>query len=434
MGIERQRPTRFWLVAALSSALALALVPTATPKTLVPAPPTTFFGVSDRGSVAEFKEFAGFVDKHPAVLQTFHPWGNSLKQALPRWQAVNVRPMLHISTQDDETLAELITPKAIARGRGDNYLLRLNHVLAKNDVRIYLRPLGEPNRCLNAWAGLDCGGGRRGGSHSYKLVQARLPPDRPHRPRRRHPRADEPAPAGGRRPGAQPPRRQRAAPAGPGPGGERLEPAARRLAALAGQPAAQLLARGALGRLGGHRLLLRVSRTGATSSTSSAAAAGTTSPSPSPSSPSAAMTARGSCAASSHWAYRRSRVRMLVYYRGFGESGNDYRLGLYPDSTRALRRRLDQVRFPAYAPAHATKPDRVARADWRAEPAPHPRSATPARSADPTQTAAECAFAAPRATSAAHSTWGARTQRGPGWARASSEVARRAGTRLLNAA
>ena len=141
--IERQRPTRFWLVAALSSALALALVPSATPKTLVPRHPTTFFGVSDRGSVAEFKEFAGFVEKHPAVLQTFHPWGNSIKQALPRWQAVNVRPMLHISTQDDETLEELITPKAIARGRGDNYLLRLNRVLARNDIRIYLRPLGD---------------------------------------------------------------------------------------------------------------------------------------------------------------------------------------------------------------------------------------------------------------------------------------------------
>ena len=118
-------------MAALSSALALAPVPPATPKTLVPRHPTTFFGVSDRGSVAEFKEFAGFVEKHPAVLQTFHPWGNSLKQALPRWQAVNVRPMLHISTQDDETLEELITPKAIARGRGDNYLLRLNRVLAR---------------------------------------------------------------------------------------------------------------------------------------------------------------------------------------------------------------------------------------------------------------------------------------------------------------
>ena len=63
------------------------------------------------------------------------------------------------------------------------------------------------------------------------------------------------------------------------------------------------------------------------------------------------------------WADKRPRVRMLVYYRGFGDRATTTASASTRDSTRALRRRLDQVRFPAYAPAHATKPDRVARAD-----------------------------------------------------------------------
>ena len=348
-------------MAALSSALALALVPTATPKTLVPAPPTTFFGVSDRGSVAEFKEFAGFVDKHPAVLQTFHPWGNSLKQALPRWQAVNVRPMLHISTQDDETLAELITPKAIARGRGDNYLLRLNHVLARNDVRIYLRPLGEPNRCLNAWAGLDCGGGRRGGSHSYRwykrafrrivlIVRGGGTLEQMNRRLRA-----AGVPALNRRGGSEP-RRLESAPVAsvwsPLPAGSPRSRASRPLNYWPGGRWVDWVGTDFYSQYPHWRDLERFFRGRRWNDKPFAltefAVSGYDSP--------------RFIRRVFNWAFKRSRVRMLVYYRGFGESGNDYRLGLYPDSTRALRRRLDQRRFPAYAPAHATKPDRVARA------------------------------------------------------------------------
>jgi hypothetical protein len=358
--IERQRPTRFWLVAALSSALALALVPSATPKTLVPRYPTTFFGVSDRGSVAEFKEFAGFVEKHPAVLQTFHPWGNSLKQAVPRWQAVNVRPMLHISTQDDETLEELITPKAIARGRGDNYLLRLNRVLARNDIRIYLRPLGEPNRCLNAWAGLDCAGGRRGGSHSYRwykrafrrivvIVRGGGTLDQMNRRLRaaRVPRLN-------RRGGGEP-RRLPPAPVAsvwsPLPAGSPRSRASRPRNYWPGDRWVDWAGTDFYSQYPHWRDLESFFRGRPWREKPFAitefAVAGSDSPT--------------FIRRVFNWAYKRSRVRMLIYYRGFGESGNNFRLGLYPESTRALKRRLNQRRFPAYAPGHATKPDRAAR-------------------------------------------------------------------------
>lgn len=142
-------------------------VPAAEAASLKPPRGKTFFGVTDTGYASGYREFAQAVGRRPAVIQTFHPWGNSLHKALPRWISVRARPMLHVTTRSDSGV-ELITPRQIALGRGDDYLVRLNRTLARRDVRIYLRPLGEPNRCLNPYAGVDCAGNVRGGSYAFK--------------------------------------------------------------------------------------------------------------------------------------------------------------------------------------------------------------------------------------------------------------------------
>ena len=164
------------------AALAIALVAIAAPAsgavTLVPPKPSVFFGVSDRGSTQEFGEFAELLGgKHPALLETFHPWGNSLNNAYERWRETGTRPGLHISTIDDQTLAELITPAQIALGAGDDYLLQLNDFFAKRGLPAYIRPLGEPNRCLNAWSAVNCDGSQKGGEHTtgwYKQAFRRI--------------------------------------------------------------------------------------------------------------------------------------------------------------------------------------------------------------------------------------------------------------------
>ena len=145
--------------------------------TLVPPKPSVFFGVSDRGTTAEFNEFAELVGKHPALLQTFHPWGNSLNAAYERWRETGTRPILHISTANDQTLAEMITPQQIALGGGDNYLLQLNAFFAEHGLPAYIRPLGEPNRCLNPWSPVNCDGSQKGGEHTagwYKQAFRRI--------------------------------------------------------------------------------------------------------------------------------------------------------------------------------------------------------------------------------------------------------------------
>ena len=243
-------------VAAIGSALAAG---TAAAATLVPPKPDVFLGVSDRGTAREFDEFAALTGKHPALLQTFHPWGNSLNAAFERWRETETRPILHISTANDQTLAEMITPEQIALGGGDNYLLQLNDFFYERGLPAYIRPLGEPNRCLNAWSAVNCDGSQKGGEHTtywYKQAFRRisaivrggqtleginatlagigLPPLN---------RTKGPNPA--------------VLPAGAGQ--HHLEPAAGRLAAGEGELPRQLLARRALGRLGRHRLLLAVS-------------------------------------------------------------------------------------------------------------------------------------------------------------------------------
>src|SRR3954452_13674851 len=145
--------------------------------TLVPPRPGVLFGVSDRGTTQDFNDFAGLFAKHPALLETFHPWGNSLNQAFERWRETSTRPVLHISTQDDQSLAELITPEQIALGYGDDYLLQLNDFFAKRGLLAYIRPLGEPNRCLNAWSAVNCDGTPKDGEHTtgwYKQAFRRI--------------------------------------------------------------------------------------------------------------------------------------------------------------------------------------------------------------------------------------------------------------------
>ncbi|MDQ2621980.1 MAG: hypothetical protein M3Y45_02965, partial [Actinomycetota bacterium] len=90
------------LVALLLAGLALGpLLPGAEAKRLVPPGKKVFLGVTDTGDAAGFRDFARTVGKHPPVIQTFHPWGNSLHKAMPRWRSVHARPMLHVTTRAD---------------------------------------------------------------------------------------------------------------------------------------------------------------------------------------------------------------------------------------------------------------------------------------------------------------------------------------------
>jgi hypothetical protein len=174
---SRRISGRFGVALAVALAAAALGAARAPALTLVPPKPGVLFGVSDQGTTADYEEFATLLNKHPALLETFHPWGNSVNKAYERWRETSTRPILHISTADDQTLSELITPEQIALGQGDDYLLQLNHFFYTHGVLAYIRPLGEPNRCLNVWSAVNCDGSQKGGEHTtgwYKQAFRRI--------------------------------------------------------------------------------------------------------------------------------------------------------------------------------------------------------------------------------------------------------------------
>jgi hypothetical protein len=143
----------------------------------VPRGNKVFFGISDTGDPADFGQFSDAVNQHPALLQSFRTWGSDFPESIRRWQIARARPVLHISTADNNDGHEILTPRAIALGEGDEYLLRLNKLFWAKRMRAYVRPLGEPNRCLNVYAAYDCAGDPRGGGHSprwYKRAFRRI--------------------------------------------------------------------------------------------------------------------------------------------------------------------------------------------------------------------------------------------------------------------
>jgi hypothetical protein len=353
-GVEARvrRAARIALATATVATALLATVASAPAATLVPPKPRVFLGVTDRGTAAEFYEFAGFIGKHPPLLETFHPWGNSLNDAFARWQETAVRPVLHISTADDQTLAELITPQQIALGYGDNYLLQLNNVLATRGLRAYVRPLGEPNRCLNLYSAVNCDGTKKGGEHAtvwYKQAFRRivtivrgggtleqidatlagigLPPlNRTKGPNPTSlPLAPvafiwSPLPTGS-------PRVKGNFPGNYWPGNRWVDwvgtdiysqyPVWRDLNRFFTRPLWRrkpfALTEWAVSGEDDPRFVKRLV----------------------------------------YWLVQRPRVRMFIYYRGFGEDGNPYRLGLYPRSANLLRLKVRRRTFPPYAWGHA---------------------------------------------------------------------------------
>lgn len=366
------RFARAALAAVVAVALSAAGAGSASALTLVPPKGTTYFGISDRGTVAEFDEFAGLVNHHPALLQTFHPYGNSLNEARERWAATKTRPMLAISTIDDQTLTELITPRQIAVGEGDNYLLQLNSFFAKNDIRAYVRPLGEPNRCRNAWTAIDCDGNPRGGDYTQSWYKRAF---------RRiavvvrgggtleeiNARLAEAGVPGLNRQGKPNPGKLAAAPVAmvwsPLPGGSPVAPGNYPGnywpgGAYVDWVGTDFYAQYPVWKRLNHFFSQKTYANKPFSLTEWSVAGADD-----------ARFIRDVIG----WARKRPRVRSLIYYRGFGEAGNQYRLGLYPKTTAALKRRLRQKRFLEYVPNPPT-------------PAPIP---TPAPPPTPTQPQAE---------------------------------------------
>jgi hypothetical protein len=110
--------------------------------------------------------FTREVDKHPAVDGVFVTWGRPFVSAFHGARADHARLMLHISTAKGYGAPEQITPRGIAEGRGDAYLLHLSTAIARSGEPVYVRLLAEMNQSDNAYCAFNADGSSRGRSHS----------------------------------------------------------------------------------------------------------------------------------------------------------------------------------------------------------------------------------------------------------------------------
>ena len=121
-----------------------------------------FEGVSDMGNKNDYFRFAKAVKAHVAVMQSFEVWGGDLNESKQRWKRTETRGMLSISTSPCYQCKEVISPRAIATGKGDAYLLRLNAFLADWGRPTYIRLLPEMNGHWNPYAAFNEDGSSRG--------------------------------------------------------------------------------------------------------------------------------------------------------------------------------------------------------------------------------------------------------------------------------
>src|SRR5215212_9860991 len=146
---------------------ALVMLPATAPaRTFIPPHHRVFHGVTDTGEVKDFTKFGRQVGQHPAVLEDFYHWDTPLTTgALRRWHQTRTRGVLSLSTAPGGQ-PELITPRAIANGRGDHYLVRLNQSISVSRQVVYLRLFPEMNGHWNPYCAFKASGERKGASHS----------------------------------------------------------------------------------------------------------------------------------------------------------------------------------------------------------------------------------------------------------------------------
>ena len=129
-----------------------------------PPPGDVFTGVSG-DNAAQYASEAG---KHPAVFGSFITWGRGFDWAFAAADGTRSRAMLHISTTLGDGGTPAITPRAIAEGSGDGYILYLARMIAAHGAPVYIRLLPEMNNAHNAYSADRLNGSSRGPAYTHQ--------------------------------------------------------------------------------------------------------------------------------------------------------------------------------------------------------------------------------------------------------------------------
>jgi hypothetical protein len=117
-------------------------------------------GGYDARHIAAFEQQSG---KHPAVFNYFISWKATASSfhwlgfRLDDAERQGAHAMLSVSTDNPA-----MSPRLLARGGGDRFLVGLNHLLGEKGQVVYLRPLSEMNNANNPYSAYDQSGRLRG--------------------------------------------------------------------------------------------------------------------------------------------------------------------------------------------------------------------------------------------------------------------------------
>jgi hypothetical protein len=151
-------------VAAFAAALVLLGLPAAaSAASFLPPAEKVYWGGQGGYTQAHIRDFAQQSGKHPAVFNYFISWRASessfhwLSFRLADARAQDTAAMLSVAPEDTG-----LTPRDLAQGKGDAFLVGLNRLLAEHGEVTFLRPLSEMNNANNAYAPYDLSGRSRG--------------------------------------------------------------------------------------------------------------------------------------------------------------------------------------------------------------------------------------------------------------------------------
>jgi hypothetical protein len=132
-------------------------------------------GGYDQGHIRDFANQSG---KHAAVYNYFIEWRASFSDMhwlgfrLDDAKSQHARTLLSISPAKVG-----LTPGAIAKGKGDTFLVKLNELIAEKGEITYIRPMSEMNNGNNPYSAYDLNGRSRGPAYStaaFKKAWRRL--------------------------------------------------------------------------------------------------------------------------------------------------------------------------------------------------------------------------------------------------------------------
>jgi hypothetical protein len=132
----------------------------------LPPPGKTFAGLTGGYEAADYARLTG---SRPSVFQFFGGWNQTTRYMFSGAQTARARLMIHLPTLRGTT--EQVTPRGIARGKGDTYLRKLNARIADYGGVTYIRLMSEMDGHWNAYCAYSASGRPKGPAYSTRMFR-----------------------------------------------------------------------------------------------------------------------------------------------------------------------------------------------------------------------------------------------------------------------